>query len=159
MPMLAEKYSLRKEWAVRGGESGLFPITEYGDIGFYASTADSGTIVGPIKVPEGFSIFSLIERKQHFDSTVTDFVSVKGKIRMLLQIDKREKAMNRYIGKLAKHYGVRIYDDNLRKVKTTTTNMFTWRHIGFGGRIVAVPGVVRHTEWIQEWRKKADVNP
>ncbi len=159
MAELARKYSKRKEWAARGGESGFFSITEHGDLGYYASSADTGEIIGPLRIKEGLTIFRMLEKRQHLDSLKQDFNQVKKTVAAKLLSEKRKQVLNKFIGGLARKYGVAVYDRNLHGVKTTTTSMFTWRHIGWGGVIVAVPSVSPQTEWIQEWLKPKDINP
>lgn len=159
MAELARKYSKRKEWAARGGISGFFPITEHGDLGFYASSADTGEVIGPLRIKEGITIFRMLEKRQNLDSLKQDFNQVEKTVAAKLLNERRKLALNKYIGGLARKYGVAINERNLRGVKTTTTSMFTWRHIGWGGVIVAVPSVSPQTEWIQEWLKPKDINP
>ena len=159
MAGLARLYSKRKEWASRGGESGFFSITEHGDLGFYASSADTGETVGPLRIKEGLTIFRVLEKRQHLDSLKQDFNQIKKSVVAKLLIERRKQALNKFIGGLARKYGVAVFEKNLRGVKTTTTSMFTWRHIGWGGVIVAVPSVSPQTGWIQEWLKPKDVNP
>jgi parvulin-like peptidyl-prolyl isomerase len=159
MAELARKYSKRKEWAARGGESGFFSITEHGDLGFYASSVDTGQIIGPLRIKEGLTIFKMLEKRQNLDSLKQDFNQVKKAVAAKLLNERRKQVLNTFIGGLARKYGVAIYERNLFGVKTTTTSMFTWRHIGWGGVIVAVPSVNPQTEWIQEWLKPKDINP
>lgn len=159
MADLARRYSKRRDWAARGGESGFFSITEHGDLGFYASSADTGEIIGPLRIKEGITIFKMLEKRQSLDSVKQDFNQAIKAAAVKLLNERRKRVLNKFIGGLARKYGVAIYERNLRGVKTTTTSMFTWRHIGWGGVIVAVPSVSPQTEWIQEWLKPKDINP
>ena len=159
MSALARQYSKRKEWGDRGGESGFFPVTEHGDLGFYASNADSGQDVGPLRIKEGITIFRVLEKRQHLDSMKQNFEQVKRTAGERLLKQKRQHTLDKYIAGLAKKYGVVIYETNLHGVKTTSTSMFTWRHIGWGGVMVAVPSVNPQVQWIQEWRRPQTINP
>jgi hypothetical protein len=69
-----------------------------------------------------------------------------------------QESIDTYIGTLAKRYTVTINEEALRKVPTTTSSMVTWRHIGFGGRILAVPQTIRQFEWRYEWLKQEKIN-
>lgn len=69
-----------------------------------------------------------------------------------------QQSVDSYIGTLAKKYGVTINEDALRKTSTTTHSMVTWRFIGFGGRIIAVPPVMRQYEWKYEWQRQEQIN-
>ena len=158
MAALAKKYTERKEWVATGGESGFFPITEHGDLGFYASSADSGQLVGPLKIREGFTLFTLLGRRQFLDSAKQSFDQVKKQVEAKLRREKSMRTLDKYVGSLAKKYGVTINEAALRKVPTTLNSMFTWRNIGFGGRIIAVPPVSPQTGWVQEWKRPSEIN-
>jgi hypothetical protein len=69
-----------------------------------------------------------------------------------------QEEIDKYIGTLAKRYGVTINETALRKVPATSSSMVTWRHIGFGGRIIAVPQTIRQFEWRYEWLKQEKIN-
>lgn len=158
MASLAKKYSERKEWAARGGESGYFPITEHGDLGYYASSADSGQLIGPLKMREGFSLFTLLGKHEYRDSSKQSFELVTKQIETKLRREKSIRALDRYVGGLAKKYGVSMNEAALRRVQTTLNSMFTWRNIGFGGRIIAVPPVAPQSGWVQEWKRPSEIN-
>ncbi|MBW7888113.1 MAG: peptidylprolyl isomerase [Bacteroidetes bacterium] len=155
---LARKYSQRKEWAKNGGESPLIDVSQWGDLGLHAASAKLDTIVGPFIVKGGFTIFKVLERKIIDDSLRKNFTETRNTIYAKLLTKQRTEVMNRYIGTLAKKYGVSMNNNNLRSTHTTTTSMFTWRYIGFGGRIVAVPNVLSQTGWVNEWRKQILLN-
>lgn len=159
MAELARKYSKRQEWALRGGESGFFPITEHGDLGFYASSADTGEIIGPLRVQDGITIFTLMGKRHDPDSVKQDFVRIRKSIAEKLRREKQQKVLDKFIAGLARKYGVTLNEEKLRRVKTLTSSMFTWRHIGWGGVIMAVPTVMPQTGWIQELRKSTEINP
>ncbi|MFA6455734.1 MAG: hypothetical protein WCW40_02840 [Bacteroidota bacterium] len=63
-----------------------------------------------------------------------------------------------YIGTLAKKYNVTVNEAALRATRTTTVNMVTWRNIGFGGKIFAVPQTHPQYEWQSEWKKQENIN-
>ncbi|MDP1677339.1 MAG: peptidylprolyl isomerase [Bacteroidota bacterium] len=155
---LAKKYSKRKDWEKNGGESPWIEVNKWGDLGVYASNAKLNEISGPLKITGGFTIFSVIEKKIVDDSIRANFFETSHTIEQKLLNEKRLQVMNSYIGTLAKKYNVTMNEEALRNIKTTTTNMFTWRNLGFGGRIVAVPQVVRQTDWVYEWMKQKQLN-
>jgi parvulin-like peptidyl-prolyl isomerase len=60
---LAKIYNQR-EWTKRSnGEWGFFTIAAGGEIGKIAAGMETGEIYGPVKVPEGYSIFKLINKR------------------------------------------------------------------------------------------------
>ncbi len=156
--MLAKKYSKRNEWAKNGGESPWIEVSKRGELGLHASNAKRNEIVGPLKITDGLTIFSVIERKIVDDSIRANFTETNRSIEQKLLNEKRQQTINSYVGTLAKKYNVTMNETALRGVTTTTTNMFTWRHLGFGGRIVAVPQVKKQTDWVYEWMKQKQLN-
>jgi peptidyl-prolyl cis-trans isomerase C len=155
---LARQYSKRKEWTKNGGVSGFVNINQLGELGIFASTAVVGELNGPWKIKEGFTIFIVLDRKVVDDSLRANFSEVERKIETNLLVKKRQAVLDRYIGALAKKYGVTMNEANLKNTPATTHSMFTWRHIGFGGRIMAVPTVFRQFDWVYEWLKQEHLN-
>ncbi|NUN69851.1 MAG: hypothetical protein HUU02_09090 [Bacteroidetes bacterium] len=70
----------------------------------------------------------------------------------------RKEAVDAFIGELADRYGAAMREEALRNLSTTTTNMSTWRHIGFGGRILGVPQTRPQVDWIYERKKQDTIN-
>ncbi len=155
---LAKQYSKRKEWALQGGESPWFNVTSYGELGMYASAAKIGEMNGPLRISNGLTIYSVIEKKIIDDSLRENFGKTTSAIEHKLLAEKQKQSLDKYIGTLAKKYNVAIRESALRNVKTTTTSMVTWRNIGFGGKIVAVPQMIPQTEWVYEWLKQQQLN-
>ena len=155
---LAKKYSKRKEWANNGGESPWIDISMHGDLGTFASSANIGELNGPRKTKEGFTVFTVLDRKIQDDSVKTNYINAKKTIAQKLLNEKKQKTLDKFIGTLAKKYNVALYENTLRQVKTTTTSMVTWRNIGFGGRVLAVPQMIPQTQWVYEWLQQQRVN-
>ena len=155
---LAKKYSKRKEWAKNGGESPWIETSKLGELGMYATDAELNAMNGPRKTAEGFTIYSVLDRKIVDDSIRANFTETSRMIEQKLLNEKRFQTMSSYIGTLAKKYNVTMNATTLQSVKTTSINMFTMRNIGFGGRIAAVPSVTKQTDWVIEWMKQKQLN-
>lgn len=155
---LAKKHTKRKDWVQNGGESPWVDVKTLGDLGMFAASSKIGEMNGPWKIKEGFTIYSVIERKVLDDSLRSNFSETRQTIERKLLPQKRQKTINQFIGTLAKKYNVTINETALRNVQTTTTNMYTWRHIGFGGRIQAVPQTSLQAEWVYEWLRQEQLN-
>lgn len=153
MRVLAKMYTQREWTKDKGGEFGYFPVTQYGDIGRIAGLMNIGEVYGPLKVPEGFSIFKLIGKKDEKKEEPKPFEDVKDKVKDDLRAAKLEKSVIDYTVKLANKYGVSVNEDVLKSIKTTYIVMFAYRYMGFGGRIVAVPMVPPFSEWVKPWLK------
>lgn len=155
---IAKKYSKRKRWMDRGGISEYVDCKTLGDLGEIAAVAPIGELQGPRKINDGISVFKVIDRRITDDSLRRNFEETAGKIRNRILQQKRQKTLDQYIGTLARKYNVTINEAALKNVATTSHSMVTWRNIGFGGRIVAVPQVNRQSEWIYEWQRQILLN-
>lgn len=156
--MLAKKYSKRQPWAKQGGVSGFFNTKLYPELGLYATSAVIGKLVGPLKIAEGLTIFSVIDRRIQDDSLQKIFDTVKQNVRARLLNEKKQEALNQYLGSLGRKYHVVMNNDRLRNLTTTSTSMVTWRTIGFGGRILAVPMASPQSQWVREMYSPKTIN-
>jgi hypothetical protein len=156
---LASIHTKRTWTKNNGGEFGFFPITMYGDIGRIAATMFVGEIYGPIKLPEGYSIFKLIDKKElNFDSTLS-LEQSKEEIRKNLAYKKSADFFIDYTIKLANKYGVEINEQLLKSIELSDMNLLVYRYMGFGGRIPAVPMVLPFNEWYQPWKESKKLMP
>ncbi len=154
MALLAKEYTKRDEWRKSEGESGFVNVSTLRDLGFYAVVADSGKLVGPIRIKEGFSIFKVLGKRRNEDMVRQRLPDVRKSIKDHLQEVKVSRAIDERISDLAIKYGVSIRENVLRKVHTTESSMLTFRYIGFGGRINAMPTLIEQTSWADKWKKK-----
>ena len=142
-----------------GGEFGFFPVTMYGDIGRIAAAMKIGEIYGPIKLPEGYSIFKLIDKKDlEIDSTLT-YEQAKGEIRKNLAYKKSADFFIDYTVKLANKFGVAVNEQIFNSISVSDQNMFVYRYMGFGGRINAVPMAIPFSEWFLPWKESKKLIP
>ncbi len=156
---LAKKYSIRESTKETGGEFGFFPVTAHGAIGEQAAKMKVGDVYGPLKLPEGYSIFKLIGKKESASPTAKTFDEVKSSIKEDLLYQKFIKNFYSYTGELADKFGISINQQNLNEVNTTNISMLTYRYIGFGGVMTAVPFTNSWYEWYDIWKNSKKVNP
>jgi hypothetical protein len=156
---LAKAHSKRKEWAARGGESLWFRVSGFPDIGFPALAADSGQLVGPLKLAHGYSVFRVLGKRMAPGDSLIPFDSLRTLIRARLRNNARLRQLDRRIVEDARTYGAKIYYDRLRKLEITPQNMVTRRMIGFGGVMVAVPTLLPRWEWVKQAEGLRDVLP
>jgi hypothetical protein len=159
MAELARQFSRRQGWAGRGGESLWFRVSGYPEIGFRALEADSGELVGPLKVPNGYSLFRVLGKRHAPGDSLISFDSLKTLARQKVKGEKAQHLLSRRIAESARAYGAKIYYERLRSVDITRQNMVTRRIIGFGGVMVAVPTLIPQYLWINEARDLKDVLP
>lgn len=149
----------QREWTKQsGGEWGFFNPSKAGEIGRIAAGLVIGQIYGPIKVNEGYSIFKLIDKKSQsgIQNTVLDKDSLKF-IKVKLALGKMDNLINEKTVSLAKKYKISIDEQLLQKVKTSEINTFTYRFIGFGGKIAAFPITIPMYEWHEQYKQIKEI--
>jgi len=151
---LAKQYSMRTEWANKRGESGYFQVVHHPELGFRALWAETGKLVGPVKLPEGYSLFTVLGKRRTKDALVS-FDTLQQNIRSRLLNEQRKQAVNRLIANLAREQRLSIDHEKLRKVKVSMIPMFTRRQIGFGGKMSAFPILLQQWDWIDECQEPA----
>jgi hypothetical protein len=159
MKILAREYSTRKEWAARDGESGYFPIALHPEIGFRALDAAVGTLVSPVKVPEGYSLFAVLGTRSVPGDTTVPYDSLKAVVRNELHAARVQHRLSRYLVSAAERHTVTLYYDRLARTDTPAINMITRRYIGFGGSMLAVPAIYPLWQWVKETKGVEEVFP
>lgn len=154
--VLAKQYSERVQTKESSGEFGSFPTTSFGEIGRIAGTLNVGDTYGPLKVPEGYSIFKLIDKKQPEFVADEDFAVMKEKLKRDLAFNKLRNSIIKYSVDLAHKYGITINQNALNAATVTNLNSVIYRYIGFGGKITAVPMMTPFVDWVQEWKKNSN---
>ncbi len=156
---LAKRYSRRAGWKDRGGISQFIPLNRYPEITCSAFLVDTGTVVGPVKTNDGYSIFKVLGKRSIGGSEMPTADSVAINIRNNLLGKKRGRQMNSYVANLAKNYSVDVRYEKLSGVKIQPANMFTNRIIGFGGVIAATPVLYPNWEWMKEYQSRGKILP
>lgn len=155
---LAQEYSRRTEWAKNGGMSGFFSVLRHPELGFEAINADTGKLVGPVRLPEGYSLFTVIGKRRTKEAVV-GFDTLRQNIRTRLLGEKRIQTVNRYIAAIVNRQEVSINYRKLRQMKITQIPMFTRRLIGFGGRMAAAPILMKQWDWVKESQAAETIVP
>jgi hypothetical protein len=151
---LAGTLTERKEWSVRQGQSGFFPIAEHPVIGVAAMNADTGVLVGPLHAEHGYSLFEVLGKRlrRGLDQRLDSLATVS---RDEVIAQKQVEAIERYVATLADRFPVTLKYENLRKLQIQPFQMVTKRLIGFGGAIPAAPPLAPLTGWA---KRQAKVN-
>lgn len=156
---LAQTYSKRNEWKSRNGISQYMLLTVHPELTHRAFLADTGTIIGPIRLADGYSLFKVLGKRRTSAKGFPEVDSVVATIKENLTTAKRRRAMNGYVAGLAKHYSVDINYNKLNAIKIEPANMFTRRNIGFGGAVTATPILYPNWEWVKEYRDGGNILP
>jgi len=147
LAVIAAEVSTRKGWREKGGESGYFNVGARPLLGFAALWTDSGSIGGPVKLPEGFSLFRVLGKRVALRDSVPSPDSLKILARRAARAEHQRRVVEEYVGRLAKENAVKIHYDRLLKLHVNPANMVTRRFIGFGGVITAVPSITPIWQW------------
>jgi len=156
---LATKYTQRAWTKDRGGEFGYMPVSELGEIGKFAARLKMNHVYGPIRTDSGYSVIKLIGRKTDSTRTEADFEAVKDQIKDDMLSKEFNKKFFEYIAKLAEKYKYSINEENLKSVKVLDIPMFTFKYIGFGGRIAAMPFMDAWYDWVNFLKGKPSIVP
>ena len=149
----------QREWTKKSnGEWGFFNPKEAGEIGRIALGLNIGQVYGPIKVNEGYSIFKLIDKRNRNSNqkSIIDQDSLKF-IRLKIALSKMENLINDKTVLLARKYKINIDEQLLKKIETSEINTFTYRFIGFGGKIAAFPVTIPVYEWYKLYELKKEI--
>ena len=84
---------------------------KYGRVGFEASEADVGEIVGPVKTSQGFSVFKVLKKIPGYQES---FEEARFRAQWHLKQDRAVEDFDRFVGRLRESTGVfRIVEPNL----------------------------------------------
>lgn len=125
---------------------------DLGEIGAVLSELKRGDVYGPVGENGKYYIYQLFDKR----STVNNAAirnSIEVAKQMLVTEEKRE-TLSKYVAGLAENANVRISRGNLLALKVTPFQMLTYRLIGFGGRILAVPALYPRAGWFEYFHPK-----
>ncbi len=143
---LAEKFNKRKYTKKSAGEWGYFTANAAGKISEIAAGMKIGEVYGPIRLPEGYSIFKILDKKEVIDSMASAKTD-KNLVKTEIALTKMNYLFNSVTAKLADKYSIKIDLQKIKDLKLSEVNMFTYRLIGFGGKITALPITIPIYEW------------
>lgn len=156
---VAVKYTIREEVKNNNGELGYFNINEFGEIGCIAAQMNVGEMYGPIKVPEGYSLFELIDKKQMTDLPLTNYKSERTQMAQELKNKKLYESIVNKTFELANKYNIQIDEELLNSIEVLNTTTVIYRVFGFGGKLLAVPMTFPNYNWVKPWLQQTEVTP
>lgn len=155
---LAAKYTMRDSLKGRSGEFNFFPVSENGELGKAASQMKIGEIYGPIKLPEGFSIIKLLDKREGKKIKMDSFEEARDDIKNILRTEKMYKRLDEITAKLAADYGMQINETVLKSLKVSSVDMLVMRRFGFGGQMMAVPYAPSFSSWFKVYERMKKSN-
>ena len=126
-----------------------FPITDRPPIGAIAWRMEPGNWYGPVRERGGYVTFTLLRKLMPKASRDSTFQKKLAAERSTLLGLKKRGSLNYTIAGLAKRAGVSVFTDRLAHITVTRLPMVTFKVLGFGGRMFAVPFIDRQVEWLE----------
>jgi len=136
--------------------TGFFSVNSKGEVGQIAAGMNIGEVYGPMKIPEGYLIFKLVAVRQDSVILQNNFEQIKDELENELSYLKKQKSINKFIGKLANEYNLDINSESLNRTPVTSHHSIIYNYLGFGGRVLAVPLLNINMEWVPEWTENPD---
>ena len=143
----------------RKGLSNFFPITERSPLGEIASQMDIGQRYGPIRDSAGVLLFEVVAKKMAPENKDTSFSSRFEDAKRELRRSKQKRQLTLFLAQIGNQRGFDIYQDRLQRLQVTPLPMMTFRMLGFGGRMFAVPFVDTQLDWIEVEPPKGTLVP
>jgi hypothetical protein len=131
-----------------GGLSPWFPVTDRPPIGEIASRLRPGERYGPLNLPGGPVYFEVTGMKSAPLEGDTSLARRFLQARQETLEGKARRALTLRLASIAREKGVDVYSDRLKALKVTPIPMMTFRVLGFGGRMLAVPFVTPDLDWL-----------
>lgn len=147
-PDVIRKWSVDPEARETEGLLPAFPVTERPPLGAIAMQMDVGQRYGPIQTHNGEVYFELVAKHERPLQEDTSLAGKFARGSKELRRMKERRALDLVLSKAGKLRGYTIYSDRLEKLEVTPIPMMTYRILGFGGRIFAVPFVDPLIDWM-----------
>lgn len=132
----------------RKGISDPFPISERYPIGDLAWQMLVGQQYGPIKDASGFLYFELLSKERRSEQSYTGYAGKNEKATKELLRQKEKRLVNVFLAQAGEARSYMVYQERLSRIKVSPIPMMTFRIVGFGGRMFAVPFVDRQIDWL-----------
>jgi hypothetical protein len=107
-----------------------------------------GQRYGPIKDSTGYLYFELLSRASSKEPLDSAYSVRKAEAAKELMRMKEKRLVNLFLAQSGQSRGFTIFQDRLSRIQVSPIPMMTFRVLGFGGRMFAVPFVDRQIEWL-----------
>ncbi len=148
MDQVVRKWSGDPAARENGGLSPYFPVTDRSPIGPIASRLRPGERYGPLDLPGGPVYFEVTGKKSAPLETDTSLARRFAQARQETIAMKARRSLTLRLAAMAKEKGVDVYADRVRAINLSPIPMMTFRILGFGGRMLAVPFVTPELDWL-----------
>lgn len=130
------------------GVTPFFAITDRQPVGMLAARLQVGERYGPVRDSTGYVYFELLERRDSVTPGDTTAAAKFRDARAELMSLKARRQVSLFLAKTGQERGFEAYTDRLSRVQVSNVPMLTYRFLGFGGRMFAVPFVDPQVEWL-----------
>jgi hypothetical protein len=130
------------------GVTEFFSVTSRVPLGSAAAAMSVGERYGPVLVPGGVSYFELLAKRTATATKDSSLAARYANARQELLAMKQRRILTLHIAGLGKSVGFDVYSDRVKMLEVSTAPMMTFRVLGFGGRIPAVPFVEPQLDWL-----------
>lgn len=127
------------------------------EIGAVIAQLNNGDTYGPLLLKGKYTIFRLLDKRSKISQREISNSLQMSKEMLINQM--RREAIDKYLAKLAGEQSVKIFKSNLKNVSVTPIQMLTFRYIGFGGKIIAVPSLYPREDWINYMKDDKNIFP
>ncbi|MGC8595569.1 MAG: peptidylprolyl isomerase [Candidatus Kryptoniota bacterium] len=148
-----------KKYSEKNREPSFTPCYSLGEIGRIVAKLRIGQVYGPVATDSGYLIIKLVDRRYDTTNTNSVFEQKEEEIRQDVLEKKFNEKFYRYIAELSEKYGVQINYEALKKLDVINIPMFTYKYIGFGGKITAMPYIGPWYDWTKYVKNKGWLIP
>jgi parvulin-like peptidyl-prolyl isomerase len=145
---VVQRWTSDSEARAANGVTPFFAITDRQPVGMLAARLQVGERYGPVRDSTGYVYFELLEKRNSADPGDTTAAAKFRDARAELMSLKARRQVSLFLAKAGQERGFEAYTDRLSQVKVSNVPMLTYRFLGFGGRMFAVPFVDPQVEWL-----------
>ncbi|MFH0990030.1 MAG: peptidylprolyl isomerase [bacterium] len=143
-----QRWSSNEQARALKGISPYFTPIDRQPVGIIAWTMKIGERHGPIKTGKEYLYFELLEKKYRGVGGPDSLEKQLSLAREAMQRMKQQQAVDEGIARLVKEQKVDVFQDRVKKLSVSPSPMMTFRVLGFGGRMIAVPFVKKQINWL-----------
>jgi len=130
------------------GVTPLIAITDRASVGMLASRLEVGERFGPVRDSAGCLFFEVVEKQEVVAPGETTAGSWLREAREELMSIEARGTMTIFLGRAGQDRGFQVHTDRLRQVRVSSVPTLTFRSLGFGGRMLALPVVDPQLDWL-----------
>jgi parvulin-like peptidyl-prolyl isomerase len=145
---VVQRWTSDPEARATKGVTPFFSITDRQPVGMLAARLEVGERYGPVRDSTGYVYFELLEKQSSVKPGDTTGAARFQEARTELMSLKARRQVSFFLAKVGQERGFEAYTDRLGQVKVSSIPMVTYRFLGFGGRMFAVPFVDPQLEWL-----------